>query len=130
MRTELLNYFKSLKLKNFRVSDELPYSSGNTPLFLKNAKSIYVDLKQTTNEQIIAILGNHGVFQEVHTVRVFFTTDAKNLPSDYDSVLSQLIAGKNVDSTEPYFRREVDVNTDFQGDLMTTSLEFRFTKLT
>lgn len=130
MRTELLAYFKGLKLKNFGVSDELPFSNSDRTVYLKNPKRIYVDLDQKTQEQIIPLIGNHGIFQEVHSVSVFFTTDAKNLPSDYQTVVDDLMAGKDAQSTEPYFRREVDVSTSFEGDLMLTQLDFRFTKLT
>lgn len=130
MRAELLTYFKSLKLKNFGVSEELPFSNSATPMYLKNAKKIYVDLAQKTNEQIIAVLGNHGIFSEVQTVSVFISTDAKNLPSDYETVVDQLRAGKNVENGEPFYRREVDVNTAFEGDMMVTTLEYRFYKLT
>jgi hypothetical protein len=129
MRTELIDYFKSLKLRNFKVSDELPFVSG-TEMYVKNAKTVYTDMTQKVSEQVLAVLGNHGVFQQVDSVSVFFTTDAKNLPSDYDSVTNALAAGKNVDNGEDYFRREVDVVTSFEGDLILTTLEFRFTKIT
>lgn len=130
MRTELTNYFKGLKLKNFGISDELPFSNSAVVMYLKNPKKIYTDLKQVTSEQVIPVLGNHGIFAEVHTVRVFFSTDAKNLPSDYETVVDLLRAGKDVTTTAAYYRREVDTTTSFEGDLMVTELEFRFTKLT
>lgn len=130
MRTELLAYIKGLKLKNFGVSDELPFSNSDRVMYLKNPKKIYVDLRQQTSEILIPVLGNHGVASEVHTISVFFTTDAKNLPSDYDAVVDLLRAGKNVSSSTNYFKREVDTKTSFESDLMVTELEFRFTKLT
>lgn len=130
MRTELVEYFRSLRLRNFAVSDELPFSSSDRVLYLKNSKRIYVDLPNKTVETLIEVLGNHGVQQEVNVVNVFFTTDAKNLPSDYETVVDQLRQGRNVATEENFFRRQVDVNTSFEGDLMVTELEFRFTKLT
>lgn len=132
MRTELVDYFKSLKLKNFRISDELPFSQGDRPLYLKNAKTVYTDLRQVTQEQAFAVIGNHGVFNEVHTVSVFFTTDAKNLPSDYDAVVDAVRAGRlaSMGATDTYFRREVDTTTSYDGDLLVTQFDFRFTKLT
>lgn len=129
MRTELLTYFKNLKLKNFGVSEELPFTSSNTVLYLKNPKKVYTDLKQVSTETLIPILGDNGVLSEIHTVRVYFSTDAKNLPSDYETVLSALRDGKTVTTTTNYFRREVDTITSFENDLMVTELEFRFTKL-
>lgn len=130
MRPELINYFKSLKLKNFGVTDELPFTNSATVMYLKNPKRIYTNLKQVSSDLLIPVLSNHGIFAEVHTVSVFFTTDAKNLPSDYETVVDSLRAGKDVTTTTSYFRREVDTSTSFDGDMMITELEFRFTKLT
>jgi len=129
MRQELITYFKGLKLKGFNVSEELPFVSG-TELYIKNPKTVYTDLTQYTNEQIIAVLGNHGVFQEVQTVSVYLTTDAKNLPQGYDQAVTLIRQGKNVDSAQAFFKREVDINTEYQGDLLVTTFEFRFTKIT
>lgn len=129
MRQELIDYFKGLKSKTFGVSEELPFTSGNI-LYLKNLKKVYVDRPQSTQEQVLAVLGNHGVFQEVHTVSVFLATDAKNLPSDYDAFIDQVKAGKNVEDGQPYFRREVNVTTSFENDLMVTQFDFSFYKLT
>ncbi len=131
MRNELIDYFKSLKLRNFRVSDELPFIQSDRPLYLKNAKTVYTDLRQVTQEQAFAVIGNHGVFNEVHTVSVFFTTDAKNLPSDYDAVVDAVRAGRLAPVVnDTYFRREVDTTTSYEGDLLVTQFDFRFTKLT
>jgi hypothetical protein len=129
MRSELIAYFKGLKLKNFGISDELPFNS-NVELYLKNPKKVYTGLKQQVSDLLIPILGNHGIFADVHTVSVFFTTDAKNLPSDYEAVVDLLRAGKDVTTNTTYYRREVDTRTSFEADLMVTELEFRFTKLT
>ena len=128
MRQAIIDYIRSLKNKTFGVSDELPFTSGNV-LYLKNLKKVYVAMPQTTNEQILAVLGNHGVFQEVLTVGAFFATDAKTLPSGYEDFVEQVKLAKNVTSDVDYFRREVDVTTSFEADVMVTEFEFRFTKL-
>lgn len=130
MRSELIDYFKSLKLKNYRVSDELPFDQSGNPLYVKNPKTVYTDLRQSTQEQVIAILGNHGIFHEIHSISVFFTTDAKNLPSDYSTTVDNIQAARDVEvANQPYFRREVDISTEYLGDLMVTQFDFRFTKI-
>lgn len=129
MRTELLNYLKDQKFKNFNVSDELPFSSSNTQLYLKNPKRIYVDLEQVTTEPFINTFGA-GVDAEVHSVRLYFTTDAKQLPSDYSTVVNAIRGGKGVTTDTQFFRRQVTNSTAFEGDLMITEFEFSFTKLT
>lgn len=130
MRTEILDYLKELKLKNFNVSDELPFSNSGTALYLKNIKRIYVDLEQVTNEPFIQLLGSYNVDSELHSVRLYFSTDAKQLPSDYNTVASSIRSAKNVTTEENFFRREVNSSTTFENDLMITEFEFRFTKLT
>lgn len=129
MRTELMQYLKSIRLGAYGVTDELPFSNSGIPMYLKNAKKIYVDKDQVSVEDFIPVL-NGTISAEVDTVRVYLTTDAKNIPSDYDTVVSLIRAGKDV-STDPvtFFRRECTSATSFENDLMVTEFEFRFTKL-
>lgn len=129
MRTEILDYLKDQKFKNFNISDELPFSNSGTALYLKNLKRIYVDLEQTSSEPFIQTFGT-GVDSEVHTVRLYFTTDAKQLPSDYSTVVSAIKAGKGITTDMQFFRREVVNSTSYENDVMVTEFEFRFTKLT
>lgn len=130
MRTEILDYLKALKLKNFNVSDELPFSNSGTAMYLKNLKRIYADIEQVTGEPFILLFGEYNVDSEVHSVRLYFSTDAKQLPSDYSQTVSDIRLAKNVTTEEKFFRREVTSSTTFENDLMITEFEFRFTKLT
>lgn len=128
MRTELLDYLKGKKFKNYNVSDELPFTTSATALYMKNAKRIYADVEQTTTEPFLLSFGS-PVDSEVHSVRLYFTTDAKQLPTDYNSLVSDIKAGKGITTTDNFFRREVTSNTSFENDMMITEIEFRFTKL-
>lgn len=130
MRAEILDYLKGLRLVNFNVSDELPYSTSGIALYMKNLKRIYVDLEQVTSEPFIQLLGNYNVDTEVHSVKLYFTTDAKQLPSDYSTLVSSIRAGKSITTQENFFRREVLSQTGFENDVLITEFEFRFTKLT
>ena len=130
MRDEILNYLKALRFANFNVSDELPYSTSGIAIYTKNLKRIYVDLEQVSNEPFIQLFGNYNVDSEVHSVRLYFSTDAKQIPSDYSTTVSDIKLAKSVTTTEDYFRREVNSSTSFENDLMITEFEFRFTKLT
>ena len=129
MRTEILNYIKGLKLKNLNVSDELPFSNSGVELYLKNPKRIYVDLENITNEPLIQTF-DYAIDSEVHTVKVYFTTDAKQLLSDYASVISSIRAGKDVATDLKYHKREVSNGISYENDMIVTEIEFRFTKLT
>jgi len=130
MRTEILDYLKGLRLINFNVSDELPYSTSGIAIYMKNLKRIYADMEQITVEPFIQLFGDYNVNSEVHSVRLYFTTDAKQLPSDYNTVVNDIRAGKSVTTADSYFRRDVTSSTTFENDIMITEIEFRFTKLT
>lgn len=129
MRTEILDYLKALKLKNYNVSDELPFSNSGTAMYLKNIKRIYLDLEQITTEPFIQLFGDYNIDSEVTSVRLYLSTDAKQLPSDYGTLVSQIRSAKNVPTELRYHRREVTNTTSFDNDLMITEFEFRFTKI-
>jgi hypothetical protein len=130
MRSELLSYFNGLTLGSFAVSSELPWNESDTPLYVKNAKRIYVDRPQKTVDPLIQALDGLTINNEVTSVRVYFTTDAKQLPPNYESLLENLKNGKNITTIEGVNTRQCDVETNFENDLMITQLEFRFTKIT
>lgn len=129
MREELKDYIVGLKLKNYKVSDELPFSNSGTAMYLKNAKTFYVDDDQVTTEPFMQVMNGAIIESEVTTVRVYLSTDAKQKPSDYANVVSGIKAWKYVTANTPYFRKEVDVTSEFENDLQITQFEFRFTKI-
>ena len=130
MRQEIIDYCQNLSLGGFTVSNELPFSDSGVALYLKNVKSIYVDIPQYATEAIIRTLDAISISDEVTTVRLYFSADAKSLPANYDALVSDLRTAKDADTITGYARREVDVQTEFTLDMLVTQLTFRFTKLT
>lgn len=128
MRTQLLNYIEALKLKTYKVSKELPFSNSGVVMHLKNPKTIYVDEDQVATEVIIPILSGVDIDGETTTVRVYLSTDAKQQPSDYSTLVTALKNAKILLGTT-YFRKECDVTTEYENDLQVTTVEYRFTKL-
>ena len=128
MRQDLLTYLKGLKLTSFKVSDELPFSSSGTPLFTKNSKVLYVDQPQQIAENVLTTLSGPLIDQSTTTIRVFLTSDAKQLPSTYDAMVQSVKAGRTA-LKAGYHRAECYVVTTYDNDLLQTEFEFRFTKL-
>jgi biopolymer transport protein ExbD len=128
MREEVLTYIIASKLKNYKVSQELPFSNSGIVMYLKNPKSIYVDEDQVTNEAVIQLLNGNDIMGETTTTRVYLATDAKQQPTDYATVINVLKNGKTLLGAG-YFRKECDVTTEFENDLQVTTVEYRFTKL-
>jgi hypothetical protein len=129
MRQQILDYINSLTLGGYSVSNELPWSSSGTPLYLNNVKKIYVDRTQSTNDPLFATLDGLTFNSEITSVKVYFASDAKLLPANYDTVVSNMKLGKDVTTATGFNRRECDVTTTFENDLLVTEFEFRFTKL-
>jgi hypothetical protein len=129
MRQQVLDYIKTLNLSGFKVSNELPFDAGGSPLYLKNPKTIYVNFAQTTAEPFITTLNGLNISNETTTVSVFFSTDAKLVPSNYDALVQQLKGAKNITTVGGVNRREVDVSTDYEGDLVVSEIDLRYIKL-
>ena len=127
VRDEVLSYLTSLKLKEFKVSSELPFEPNGTPLYLKNPKTIYVDAEQIVTEPFLQMF-NETIDQEITTVAIFLATDAKQLPRDYSTVVSQIRQAKEV-AVGTYFIRNSDLTTETINDLLITSVLITLSKI-
>ncbi len=130
MRTAIYDYIKGLSLGQFRLRDERPFDASGQALYLKNMKTVYVDQEQITQDTVIATLNGLIINAETTSVRVYFSTDAKQLPSNYSSLTASMKLARNAAAIQGVNRREVDVTTSYDEDKMITEFEFRFTKLT
>jgi hypothetical protein len=130
MRQELLDYIKGLNIGTISVSNDLPFEDGGVPLYLKNAKTIYVDRPQRTSEPIIQTLNSLTISNETTLVSVYFSLDAKLLIANYESILTSLKAGKDVTTIQGVNRRECDITSEYEGDMLVTTLGFRFIRIT
>ena len=130
MRQEILNYVNGLSLGTFSVSSELPYDQSGTALYLSNPKKIYIGNEQTSTEPLVSALDGPVIDNDVTAVSIYFSADAKQLPANYDTLVTNLRAAKNITTVTGIHRRELDAVTEFQGDLIVNSMEIRFNKVT
>jgi len=129
MRQEVLDYINSLPLGGYLLTEESPWSDNGVPLYIKNLKKIYVDNTDYVNEPLISTLGRLSINEETQVTRIYFANDAKTLPSNYDTLVSDLKAVRNINTVLGSNRRQVDVEVTYENDIMITELEVRFTKL-
>jgi len=129
MRDEIRTYIGTLNLGGFLLSQEVPWSENGNPLYLKNPKRIYVDVDQIDTEPFIQTLGAVTISNQVNVVRLIFSTDAKQVPSNYGDIVESLRKGKDISTIKGVNRRECSVSTSFENDMLVTELEYRFTKL-
>ena len=129
MRQEVLDYINSLALGGYLLSEESPWRDNTIPLYIKNLKKIYVDNIEYLSEPLIATLGTLSINQQTQSTRIYFANDAKTIPSNYDTLVQDLILAKNIDLADGTNRREADVRVSYENDVMVTEIEIRFTKL-
>jgi len=131
MRTAIYDAIKALgstTLGTFSVSSELPYDASGTPLYLKNFKKIYVDVDQVGQEATVATLDGSSWVDETTTVRAYFVTDAKQLPSNYETLVDAVKETRLTTDIIGATKRRCQVSTRFEADALVTEFEFSFTK--
>ena len=131
MRTQLLSAITTAvsTLTQFAVSTELPWSQNGTALFRKNMKKIYVDQTYQEQSTIIPTLNGGDVYQNDLTTMVYVTCDAKNPPSQLDTLVSKILNTK--DSTGVVnFGTESDYTIDKDEDVLVYTFEFRINQAT
>jgi hypothetical protein len=79
---------------------------------------------------VIQTLGGFSLSNETNIIRVYFTADAKQVPANYDALVSLLKAAKDITTIVGAYTRECDVTTEFVSDLVVTTLELRYVQLT
>ena len=75
MRTELLTYLTAQLTDSIKTSQELPFQEGTNPLYLKNARRVYLDEPYTEQDTLLPTLGSLQINQRVTIVRWFLTVD-------------------------------------------------------
>jgi len=129
MRTEILDYFKANKVSGYTLTQELPWDASGEALYLKNFKYIYVDSDQIAQEPLIDVLNGVGIVNQITTVRTFITTDAKNQPSNYATMVSTFKNARLDTDITGVTQRATQVSTEFVGDAQVTQFEFSFREL-
>ena len=112
---------------NIRLSTELPWETGETPLYLQNMKTVYVDEEQIDVEQLYRTLDQSNVNSTVTTVNAYLAVDAKNQLSDINTVVSNILLARNAISSTT--DSASDYETDTEGDVITYTFEYNFTTI-
>lgn len=131
MRTQLITAITSATstLTQFAVSSELPWATGGTSLFQKNLKKVYVDQPYQEQTTLIPVLDGVDVFQNDLITRVYVSMDAKNPPTQLDSLITKILGAK--DSTGVVnFGTESDYTIEIAEDVMTYTFEIRLNQAT
>lgn len=130
MRQAIIDGISALSLGTFAVSSDLPWDAAGTPLYQKNFKVFYVDEPDSEESTLINVLNGSGALAtKTTTISVFVTVDAKQKPSNYDSLMDSVRDVKMTTEITGVRSRECDVITTFEADSMLTEFVFRFTEM-
>jgi len=129
MRDDIIAYLTANVLTGFTVTSELPWTSTNQPLYEKNLKTIYTDRPQVVQEPLLDTLDGVGVIDEVTTINVYVTTDAKTLPTNYDALVTMIKAAR-LDSTQVgQTQRVTTTSTAYVDDALVTTFAISLRRL-
>lgn len=128
VRSDLLTQLSTnLAAHDIRLSQELPWETGENPLYLQNMKTVYVDEEQIEVEQLYRTLDQSNVNSTVTTVNAYLAVDAKNQLTDISTVVSNILLARNtIGSTTD---SSSDYETETEGDVITYTFEYNFTTI-
>ncbi len=129
MRDLIVDYIESLDIGTYKLSSEQPWSESDTPLYVKNLKTLYVATDQTETETLLTALDGSNIQSKIVTVTLYFSNDAKSLPHNYASLLNQLLEINDIEDIETNWNRKVANTSSFEGDILITQVDYIFTKL-
>jgi hypothetical protein len=128
VRSDILAQLSTnLAAHDIRLSQELPWESGENPLYLQNMKTVYVDEEQINVEQLYRTLDQSNVNSTVTTVNAYLAVDAKNQLSDINTVVSNILLARNTISSTT--DSSSDYETETEGDVITYTFEYNFTTI-
>lgn len=129
MRTQVLDKILAMAPTGYNVSKELPYDESGTEIYLKNPKTIYVGPATIDNDTFASTLDGGVWGNQFTSVTIYFTTDAKNIPANYETLVTDLRALKDTIVFPGAHLREAFLSTRFEGDVLVNELEYRLAKL-
>jgi len=129
MRTELLDYLTTNLTGSIKPSTELPYQEGVSPLYMKNARRVYLDEPYTAQDNLLTTLDSLQINRRITVVKWFLTVDAKNRNSDLDTALTTLGSAKDITTITGVFTRLFDYTVSMDNDRLVYEGEYRFANL-
>jgi len=129
MRTELLTYLTAALTGTIKTSQELPFQEGKDPLYMKNARRVYLDEPYTEEDVLLPTLGSLQINQRITVIRWFLTVDAKNRNTDLDAALTILSSAKDITTITGVYTRLFDYTVSIDNDRVIYEGEYRFANL-
>jgi hypothetical protein len=129
MRTQLLTYLTAQLTGSIKTSQELPFQEGTNPLYLKNARRVYLDEPYTEQDTLLPTLGSLQINSRTNVVRWYLSMDAKQRNTDLDSALTILGSAKDITTITGVYTRLFDYTVSIDNDRVVYEGQYRFANL-
>lgn len=129
MRDSVIDKIKDLAISGVGITSELPYDDSGVPLYLKNPKKLYVDRTQFTSTPILQTLNGVNINNTTTSVTVYLSVDAKNSIVQLDNIIDSLRGLEDTIVLEGTHTRECIVSTEYEGDMLVVTVEYRLTRI-
>ena len=126
MRSEIITALQAQVLTPFRVSTELPFQGGGQPLYLKNLRTIYIDVEDVSQDpgpMPQTLQGQTSVI-ETRTVTGYVAHDAKTLPANFAATQVMLIEIIDDLALAPRVRRTAQSTHEYQDDVLVFTFQW------
>jgi hypothetical protein len=128
MRTEILAEIRALNIPGFTISDELPWDTSGTPLYLRNKKTVYASEPNVEDTVVVnTICGAGRLFGRQRSTTVYLAVDAKQKPAKYDQLVQGMLDIKR--QFQGFYSVEVDLVNTLESDTLLAEIEFRTVEL-
>jgi hypothetical protein len=128
MRTEILAEIRALNIAGYTISDELPWDSSGTPLYLRNKRTVYASEPNVEDTALInTICGSGRVTARSRATTVYLAVDAKQKPNHYDQFVSGILDIKQ--NFQGFYTVDVELVNTLESDTLLAEIEFRTTEL-
>jgi len=129
MRSDFIQYIRGVNLNGLTVSNELPFDDAGQPLYMRNNRSVYVNVPQILTEPLISAMDGLNIQLQTTSVSYFFSTDAKNIPANYASIVENISSVKDAGLIPGVNSRTANVSTEYVADKLVTEVEIRLTNI-
>jgi hypothetical protein len=75
------------------------------------------------------VLNGHGIVNETTTITVYVVTDAKQIPANYDTLVSTIKNARLDTGISGVTQRATSVSTEYSADALVTQFNINFRKL-
>lgn len=126
MRSDLLTAITSNTAftSNCTVSSELPWNSGGSPLYINNKKHFYLSAENKDVTELFGCLDTNDVMQTETTLTGYLTVDAKNQPSDIDTIVANVLLARTAIANTATSESLVEIS--IEDDYITYEFQYRF----